>query len=177
MSSMVIDWYLRATPLAPPSIFNFLIFASAFSIVSVLYLELAPRLAPRASRPSASLALEATNTVFYFAGFIALAVYISRLRFCEGTVCAVARATSVVAAFEFSSWIASTILLAKDIFKGGLRGGSPSAGSGSGSAAPADFDVVPQGLRPGANRASRQWPLRSSQPPLQPARQQEMRQV
>lgn len=130
---IVIHWNLTVITSQPPSAFNFLIFAPVFTLFSIAYLELAPRLAPQASHPFASLAVEATNAVFYFAGFIALAVYVSHRVFCFGTVCAVGRATSVVAAAEFSSWIATTILLAKDIFKGRLRGSST------------DFDVVPSG--------------------------------
>jgi hypothetical protein len=112
---------MRRTSLAPPSVFNFLLFAPVWSLLSIVYLELAQRFAPRATHPFASLALEAVNTFFYFAGFIALAVFLSKLVFCNGSVCAVGRATSVVAAAEFASWIASTILVAKDIFKGGVR--------------------------------------------------------
>ena len=65
-------------------------------------------------------------------GFIVLAVYLTRLVYCYGSVCAAGRAMSVVAAVQFTSWIATTILLAKTLFKGGL---------------PADFDVAPRGSR------------------------------
>ncbi|KAF4123729.1 Membrane-associating domain [Geosmithia morbida] len=107
-----------------PSSVDFLLFAPIFSLFSAAYLELAPRLAPRASSPAASMAVEVTNTVFYFGGFIALAIFLSRLRFCTGALCAVARATSVVAAAEFASWIATAILLAKLLFRGGPEHGN-----------------------------------------------------
>lgn len=118
----VVNWYLARTSHSPPSPFNFLLFAPSFSIVSVLYLELCPRYerSAWASHPYLSLAVEATNTVFYFGGFIAVAILLSRLVFCEGTVCAVARATSVLAAAEFVAWIATTMMQAKDIFKNGI---------------------------------------------------------
>lgn len=130
----VIEWHEhgRSVRLSPPPIFSYLIFAPVLSLFSIAYLELAPRLAPRASHPLASLAVETTNTVFYFVGFIVLAVYLTRLVYCYGSVCAAGRAMSVVAAVQFTSWIATTILLAKTLFKGGL---------------PADFDVAPRGSR------------------------------
>lgn len=118
-SSTVINWYLLRTSHASPSPFNFLVFAPAFSIVSIVYLELGPRYASWMTHPFASLALEAINTIFYFGGFIALAIFLSKLVFCTGAVCAVARATSILAATEFVSWIATTMILAKDIFKNG----------------------------------------------------------
>merc|ERR1712000_651671 len=97
-------------------------FAPIFSIFSLAYLTLAPRFIPRYTNPFVSLAIEFLNTIFYFAGFIALAVFLSKLLFCNGTVCAVGRSTSIVAAADFSCWIATMMIEAKTIFKKGLRG-------------------------------------------------------
>lgn len=134
---LVINWYMKQTPLPPPQSFIFLTFAPIFSLFSVAYLEfIKPRLAISETEctanhrrychyhhhPLVSLAVEAINAVFYFAGFIALAVFLSHIGFCNGTVCATGRATSPVAATEFISWITTTILLAKDIFKERTRG-------------------------------------------------------
>ncbi|CAH0059364.1 unnamed protein product [Clonostachys solani] len=105
-----------------PSSLNFLTFAPAFSILSIIYLELAPKRYPQGCHPFVLLAIEATNTIFYFTGFIALAIFLAKLVYCTGSVCAVARATSILAAAEFTSWIASTILLAKKISQKGLKG-------------------------------------------------------
>lgn len=58
-----------------------------------------------------------------------MAILLSRLVFCEGTVCAVARATSVLAAAEFGAWIVTTMMQAKDIFKNGVRSYKPEPGS------------------------------------------------
>lgn len=117
----VINWYLIRSSVAPPSSFTFLTFAPIFSLLSLLYLQLSPRYFPLYTNPWVSLAIEFLNTVFYFAGFIALAVFLSKLLFCNGTVCAVGRATSIVAAAEFSCWIATLMMEAKTIFKAGLR--------------------------------------------------------
>lgn len=117
LAVVVLNWFLLRSTMPSPSSFNFLTFAPAFSILSILYLELAPQYTPQAAHPFALLAVEATNAIFYFAGFIALAIFLSKLVFCNGAVCEVGRATSVVAAAEFASWIATTILRAKSIFK------------------------------------------------------------
>jgi hypothetical protein len=68
------------------------------------------------------LAFEIVNTLFYFAGFIALAVFLGKLLFCRGSVCAAARADAVFAAFSWILWCGSTVILALEIFKGGIKG-------------------------------------------------------
>jgi hypothetical protein len=60
--------------------------------------------------------------IFYFAGFIAQAVFLSKLLLCHGTVCHAARADAVFAAFSWALWTGSTAILAMEVFRGGLRG-------------------------------------------------------
>jgi len=67
------------------------------------------------------LAFEVLNTLFYFAGFTALAVFLGKLLFCRGSVCAAARADAIFAAFSFLLWTGSTAILALEIFKGGVQ--------------------------------------------------------
>ncbi|KHJ35441.1 hypothetical protein EV44_g0402 [Erysiphe necator] len=62
------------------------------------------------------------NVLFYFAGFIALSTFISKLLFCRGSVCSAARADAVFAAFSWALWTGSTALLALEIFKVGIGG-------------------------------------------------------
>lgn len=57
------------------------------------------------------------NSIFYFASFIAYALFLTDLVICDGVACTLARATAVIAAAEFSVWIASTIMAAKDWFR------------------------------------------------------------
>lgn len=160
---IVADWYIAQSPFASPGAVNFLVFAPIFSIVSIAYLEAVPRLAPRgehplrtapvplpsegepkkkvttnttkASHPLASLALEFLNTIFYFAGFTAMAAFIARLEFCRGAICAAAQASAVVAAASFVAWTGTTALLAKDVLKGGLKGSSKDMAEAPGSGA------------------------------------------
>jgi hypothetical protein len=75
-----------------------------------------------ASHPYAHLGFEVLNLLFYFAGFIALAAFLGKLVFCRGTVCAVARADAVFAAFSWMLWTGTTTILALEIFKGGVSG-------------------------------------------------------
>jgi hypothetical protein len=76
---------------------------------------------PPASHPYAHFAFEVTNALFYFAGFIALAVFLGKLLFCRGTVCAAARADAVFAAFNWMLWTGSSTILALEFFKGGFN--------------------------------------------------------
>jgi len=121
LSAYVAHWYDADTLTASPSQINFMIFVPLFSLLSIAYLELAPRFAKRASHAYAHFAIECILTVFYFAGFVALSVFLSKLLFCRGSVCAAARADAVFAAFSWLLWTATTALLGMEIFKGGLR--------------------------------------------------------
>lgn len=105
-----------------PAPFSFLIFTSVFSILSVVYLEATPRFAPRLSHSYVAITVQMVNTAFYFGGFIALAVFINNLSFCRGTVCSAGRADTVMAAAQFTIWIATTFLMARDMF---IRAGRP----------------------------------------------------
>jgi len=117
----VANWYNSDTLTASPSQVNFLIFVPLFSFFTVAYLEITPRHAPRASHPYAHFALEIVNVIFYLSGFIALAVFLSKLLYCRGSVCASARTSSIVAAISCVTWVLTTILLGIEIFKGGFR--------------------------------------------------------
>lgn len=44
------------------------------------------------------------------AGFIALSVFLSRLLFCHGPVCAAARTDAVFAALSYAVWVASATI-------------------------------------------------------------------
>ncbi|KAH8178252.1 membrane-associating domain-containing protein [Sarocladium implicatum] len=135
LSAYLIDWYLAHVHLSPPHIINFLLVTPILSLLSILYLELAPRFAPRACHAFAAFAIEFLNTLFYFSGFIALAAFLSQLRFCNGPQCAAGQAQAVVAAINFVAWLVSTVLVSKDVFKGGLR--APSSTGSWGNNAPA----------------------------------------
>lgn len=71
-----------------------------------------------ANHPYIRLAITLLTTLFYFAGFIALSVFLGKLLFCRGSVCSAARADAAFAAFSWMLWTASAGLMALDMFKG-----------------------------------------------------------
>ncbi|CAD6441359.1 33c71e08-b5a3-437a-865f-1501b296102b [Sclerotinia trifoliorum] len=119
LSGYVSHWYNTDTLTASPSQINFLVFVSVFTLLSILYLEVAPRFMSKASHPYIHLAVELLNVLFYFAGFIALSVFIGGLLFCRGSVCGAARADAVFGAFSWLLWMGSSAILALEMFKGG----------------------------------------------------------
>lgn len=90
-----------------PSEINFLIFASVFSMLSLIYLLVAPMKFPRAAPQYALLAVEGIAMTFWFAGFVALAVFLSS-RICFGNVCNVAKAAVVFSAVD---WFAFSLTM------------------------------------------------------------------
>lgn len=76
-----------------------------------------------ASHPYISFGVEVVNVFFYFAGFVALATFLGKLLFCRGSVCAAARADAVFAAFSWLLWTATSVVLALEMFKGGVSNG------------------------------------------------------
>ncbi|KAM5342932.1 hypothetical protein ACJ41O_013898 [Fusarium nematophilum] len=117
LSSYVIHYYMMGSRTASPSPFTYLLVSSVFSIFSLAYLELVSRFAQRFSNQYVAIGLESINAALYFAGFIAIAIFIGSLLMCTGTVCSAGRADVVIAAGQFTTWIATTIFTAKDMFK------------------------------------------------------------
>lgn len=50
-----------------------------------------------------------------------MAAFMARLEFCRGAICAAAKAATVAGAASFALWTGTTVLMAKDVFKGGMR--------------------------------------------------------
>ncbi|TGJ78347.1 hypothetical protein E0Z10_g10417 [Xylaria hypoxylon] len=121
LSAYISNWYHVDTMSPPPAQVGWLLFVSLFTIISIGVLEGLPRFAPRFFHPYAALSLEFSNALFYFAGFIALSTFMSKLLFCRGTVCGAARADVAFGIFEFLLWVASTVLTSRDVFKKGIR--------------------------------------------------------
>ena len=83
-----------------PSEINFLIFASVWTVLTLIYVTVAPRVFPTAAPQYALIAVDGVAMTFWFAGFVALAVFLSS-RICFGNVCNVARASAAFAAFDW----------------------------------------------------------------------------
>ncbi|PHH53712.1 hypothetical protein CFIMG_005261RA [Ceratocystis fimbriata CBS 114723] len=104
LAMVVSQFYNTRTEFSAPSQVNFLIFVPLFSFLSLVYLEVLPRMAPQLLYPFISFTVEGLNAVFYFSGFTALSVFISRLSFCLGSICTTARMAAVCGGIEFVLW-------------------------------------------------------------------------
>lgn len=109
-----------------------------------MYEKLTVPLPHVAFHPAAALGLESLNALFYFSAFIYMAVFIGRLLFCRGTVCAPARAAAVFGAFEFALFCATAALAARAIAAngGGFGFAMPSLGRRAGKPAPVEKDAA-----------------------------------
>jgi len=83
-----------------PSEINFLIFNSIWTILTLVYVTVVPMKFPRAAPRYALLGADCLVMIFWFSGFIALAVFLTS-RVCFGNVCNVAK-TAV--AFSAAEW-------------------------------------------------------------------------
>ncbi|KAM3430415.1 hypothetical protein NHJ13734_007756 [Beauveria thailandica] len=120
LAAYVYNWYSRVAERSSPGALQFLVFAPCVSIISVGYLEIAvqQRRMIMAHRLT-SMGVEGLNAILYFGGFIAFALTLSdSSTACEaGLSCTLSRAVAVIAAAEFSAWIASTIFAAQEWFQ------------------------------------------------------------
>jgi hypothetical protein len=100
----VSNWWANYWRDMSPTEINFLLFCSVFSLVTTTYLGLAAmnKLPAIANNRYALLAADAMTMTFWFAGFIALAVFLSS-RVCFGNVCNVAKAAVAFGAFNW--WV------------------------------------------------------------------------
>ncbi|KAI9699311.1 MAG: hypothetical protein M1836_002921 [Candelina mexicana] len=112
-----------------PSQNNFLIFTSIWTFLALAYLLLAPMVMPSLAHKFAVLGVEVLTMLFWFAGFIALAVYISDTIFdyCTGGFCSGLKAACVFAAFEWLLFTATTILSALHVFRSRGASSKPAA--------------------------------------------------
>ncbi|RYP40159.1 hypothetical protein DL767_001874 [Monosporascus sp. MG133] len=117
-TAYVADWYHGDTLTLPPAQIIWLLTCSVFSICSIGYLEGAKRFYPRAFHSFAALGLESVNALFHLFGFVYLAIFISKLLFCWGSVCGAARAGVAFGALGFLFWVASAALAAREIIRG-----------------------------------------------------------
>ncbi|KAH9867390.1 hypothetical protein IAQ61_007982 [Plenodomus lingam] len=120
LMAYVSSWWTRHWRQAAPSEIAFLVFTSVWSLASLLPLLLFPlRFSHLLAKPIVRyglLALEAMTMVYWFAGFIALAVFLND-RVCFGMVCDTARAGAGVSAASWLVWGVSVGLGAWGIVK------------------------------------------------------------
>ncbi|KAF2016620.1 hypothetical protein BU24DRAFT_423000 [Aaosphaeria arxii CBS 175.79] len=109
-----------------PSEVNFMVFTPVWSILSVIPLILIPLKMPHLATSTVPkiglIALEALTMLYWFAGFIALAVFLSD-RICFGTVCSVAKAGTALSAFSWVAWAVTLAMSALRAFRTGFKKG------------------------------------------------------
>ncbi|KKA31174.1 hypothetical protein TD95_002274 [Thielaviopsis punctulata] len=126
---IVAQYYTTETEFSSPSQINFLVFTPIFSFISLVYLVVIPKIAPQIFYPWPSLILEGLNVLFYFAGSIAWAVFLSSLSFCGGSVCTSGKLAAITGGAQFFLWSATLIGMSRDIFGWGRKPRGPVAGS------------------------------------------------
>ena len=100
LTTSVANWWSGHWHRNAPSEVGFLVFTSIWTLLALLYLMLAPRFFPTAAHKFGILGAEALTMLFWFAGFIAMAVWLTD-RLCYGGICTTAKAAAVFAAFEW----------------------------------------------------------------------------
>ncbi|KAE9970946.1 hypothetical protein BLS_004106 [Venturia inaequalis] len=124
LTAYVSNWWANYWRDMSPIEINFLLFCSVFSLATSIYLSLAAlnKLPAAANHRFALLAADAMTMTFWFAGFIALAVFLSS-RVCFGNVCNVAKASVAFGAFNWLLFAISTAWAGMYTFR--RRGAAP----------------------------------------------------
>ncbi|RPA99988.1 hypothetical protein L873DRAFT_1805761 [Choiromyces venosus 120613-1] len=100
---------------------NFLVFDSIWTFIALGYVVATPMFFPNFHNRWAVLGVEAITMVFWFAGFVALAVDINHMKCIVGFVCPIpaARAAAAFGAFEWLAWATSLGLIVRALIQYG----------------------------------------------------------
>ncbi|KAI5210585.1 hypothetical protein E4T39_00108 [Aureobasidium subglaciale] len=102
--------YVASVYNSSPSEINFLVFTSIWTLLALIYLSLTSWKLERFAHPWIICGVESLTMLFWFAGFIAAAVFLGDLITCAGKACSSARAATVFAAFEWVLFAVTTAL-------------------------------------------------------------------
>ncbi|KAF2674464.1 hypothetical protein BT63DRAFT_10771 [Microthyrium microscopicum] len=100
-----------------PSEVNFMIFCSAWTLLAVAFLVLAPVHFETAAHKYAILGVEAVTCIFWFAGWIALAVLLGDIGVRYWTPAQVAAAATAFGAIEWLLFTATTAMAALHVHR------------------------------------------------------------
>ncbi|KAF2640791.1 hypothetical protein P280DRAFT_327544 [Massarina eburnea CBS 473.64] len=124
MMGYVANWWQTHWRQMSPVEVNFLIFAPVWSLLALPVLTIVPLKFPRATESAGPkyglLALELITSLYWFGGFVALAVFLND-RICFGAVCSVAKAGTAVSAINWAAWTVTLVAGIVGLFR---RGGS-----------------------------------------------------
>ncbi|SMQ47783.1 unnamed protein product [Zymoseptoria tritici ST99CH_1A5] len=113
-------WWSHYWNSMSPASVNFLLFCAVWALLALLYLSLAPFLGflERSKWTKMSLlVVEALTTMFWIAGTVALAIFLSK-RVCFGSVCTAARAATAFGSMECLAFMFTTALAAMHLRSG-----------------------------------------------------------
>jgi hypothetical protein len=113
---VVNDWNLYAYGGSPTEV-NFTLFCAVWTLLALAYLVVAPVRFETAAHKFGILAAEAITMIFWFAGFIALAVFLTDLGCRRWGPCRAAKAAVVFAAFEWLLFAATTIMASLHVWR------------------------------------------------------------
>ncbi|KAI1638351.1 membrane-associating domain-containing protein [Biscogniauxia mediterranea] len=114
LTAYIVSWYTGSYYWSgwSPSRVNFMLFNSIWSLLVLAYVGLVPMYATSLFHKLAALALNTVTTIFWFAGAIALAVFVGGPWDCgANTVCG---SLSAAVAFGFFLWAIWTFLTVLD---------------------------------------------------------------
>lgn len=111
-----------------PSQVNFMVFNAVWTMLVLIYLAIIPRFVQRFAHVHVMLALDALTMLFWFAGFIALAVLyhdivgVANFEYFAGCgalgdYCGVTEAAVVFGALEWLLFLVTTVISAMDSFR------------------------------------------------------------
>lgn len=122
----VAQWWTSHWRQLSPSEVNWMIFSPVWTIIALVPLIVVPlkfdHLTTQPIVKFGMLFLEALTMLYWFGGFIALAVFLSD-RICFGTVCSVAKAGTAIAAFEWVAFAVTAVFSVLRVFRGGRASG------------------------------------------------------
>ncbi|KAF2085823.1 hypothetical protein K490DRAFT_45903 [Saccharata proteae CBS 121410] len=116
LASFVSHWWTDHWYSHSPDEVNFIVFCAAWTLLVLVYLIVAPWRFPTFAHKFGILAAEVVTMIFWFAGFIALAVWLND-RICFGSVCASAKAATVFAAFSWLAFAATCMLASLHVWR------------------------------------------------------------
>jgi len=126
LTAYVANWWGGYWNAGAPSQVAFLLFCSVFTIITLTYLIVVPmRFAEtKANHAYVVAGVEGLTMIFWFAGFLALAVWLGN-RVCFGHVCSAAKAATAFGAFAWVAFAITFGLAVMYLIRG--RGGVSSA--------------------------------------------------
>ncbi|KAL1601553.1 hypothetical protein SLS60_006468 [Paraconiothyrium brasiliense] len=120
LMAYVASWWTSHWRAMSPVEVNFMVFSPVWSLLALVALVVVPMkfssLASSTGGKFGLLGLEILTMLYWFGGFIALAVFL-RDRICFGTVCDIAKAGTALSAVNWLVWMGSAVLSAVMCFR------------------------------------------------------------